>query len=86
MSHQIKINRAKKIAPKLPMATKEIWASIPDELIEQLTSKQLASMVNALDAHWHKATIHKENEIIAEGYVWSPKHQKLLDVVIPCKS
>lgn len=52
---QIKINRANKIAPFLPMADGEIWESIPQSLIEGLTGKQLAELKKALNHHWHKA-------------------------------
>ncbi len=83
MHHQIKINRAQRIASKLPMANKEIGESIPEALIRELTSRQLAAVVNALDRHWHKAVNHAHQEVVAEGYVWSNKHQALLDVVYP---
>jgi len=85
MNHQIKINKAAKLAPKLPMATREIWDSIPVELIERLTSRDLAVVVNMLNRHWHKAARHNSNEIIAEGYVWSDRHQALLDIKYPAQ-
>jgi len=83
MHHQIKINKAQRLAPKLPKASAEIWRSIPAKLHSQLTSKQLALVVEVLDSHWHKAANHTTNEIIAEGYVWSNKHQALLDITYP---
>ena len=42
MNHSIKVNRARKLARFLPRADAEIQASIPEELIESLTAKQLA--------------------------------------------
>lgn len=83
MVHAIKINRTNKLAPKLPTAKAEIWDSIPQGLIDTLTSNELAMVVNALDKHWHKAVRHAQKEVVADGYVWSDKHQALLDVVYP---
>jgi len=83
MNHQIKINRAAKLAPKLPMAAREIWKSIPESLTKSLSAKELAQVVNALDSHWHRSGAHKEKEIINEGCVWSDKRNALLDVVLP---
>lgn len=81
MTHQIKINRAHKLAPKSPMAIREIWDSIPDELVESMTSKQLAIVVNALDHHWHKAVKQTEEDIVSAGYVWSHKDNKPMDII-----
>ncbi len=74
MSHQIKVAKAHKLAPKLPMASKVIWESIPGALIERLTASELALVVNALDQHWHKAVRHAKNEVISEGYLWLSNH------------
>ena len=81
--HQIKINRARRIAPALPMAATAIWDSISEDMIDSMTAAQLAAVVQALNTHWHKALAHKEAEIIGDGYVWSDKHQALLQVQIP---
>lgn len=80
---QIKINQANKLAPKLPMADAEIWESIPQSLIDELTGKQLAEVKKALNHHWHKAAKHTEARIIGDGYVWSDAHQALLDIQYP---
>ncbi len=79
----IKINRAKNLVKHLPMQERAIWESIPQELVDRLTAGELADVAKALNAHWHKATAHTAAEIVAEGYVWSAKHNQLLDVVPP---
>ena len=83
MNHQIKINRAQKITKVLPMASAVIWGSIPDSLINTLTSKELALVIDALNNHWHKAVAHTEKRIVGDGYVWSSHHQALLDIKFP---
>ena len=49
----IKLARACRIARMLPMAEREILATITDELITSLTGKQLGAVMIALNAHWH---------------------------------
>lgn len=83
MDHRIKINRACRIAQFVPSASAEIQASIPAALIAGLTAKQLGLVRLALNGHWHKAIAHAEAEIVGNGYVWSRRHGKLLDVQLP---
>lgn len=83
MEHKIKINRACKLAKKLPRTQEAILQSLSDDLIASLTSKQIASVMQALDSHWQKATSHCEQRIIGDGCVWSQKHNALLDIVYP---
>jgi 23S rRNA maturation mini-RNase III len=83
MNHSIKVNRARKLARFLPRADAEIQASIPEELIESLTAKQLARVRRALNEHWHKAVAHTEASIVGEGCVWSERHGKLLEIQFP---
>jgi hypothetical protein len=86
MASQYKINRAHKLSHSpLPMAWEEIGATLDTrpEILDKLTSKEIALVIDLLNAHWHKAAAWKEAEICAEGYVWSARHQKLLDVVLP---
>lgn len=83
MNHSIKVNRARKLAQFLPRADAEIQASIPEELIESLTAKQLARVRRALNEHWHKAIAHTEASIVGEGCVWSERHGKLLEIQFP---
>ena len=80
MQHAIKINRAHKLAPMLPMADREIMSVITPSLLDSLTSAELAEVKKILDTHWHKATAFTERRIIDDGYVWSEKHQQLLDI------
>jgi len=80
---QIKINRAEKLAPFLPMANAEIWDSIPQFLLDRLTGAELAEVKKCLNRHWHKAVKHAEQRIIGDGYIWSEKHQALLDLQYP---
>lgn len=73
--------KALKICQFLPAAEREILDSLPEELTEQLTSKQLALVMKALNAHWHKACAWKESEIIGDGFIWDGK--ELRDIAPP---
>ncbi len=59
--------KALKTCQFLPAAEREILDSLPEELTEQLTSKQLALVMQALDKHWHKACAWKEKQIVADA-------------------
>ena len=76
----IKLAKACRIARMLPMAEREILASIPPEMIKSLTGKQLAMVIVALNAHWHKACAWKEREIIGEGVIWDGSAQQLREI------
>lgn len=76
----IKTNRANKLWSSLPMAEREIWASIPQELIERLTGAELALVKQALNSHWHRASAWKEAQILSEGCIWDDKNQKLSEI------
>lgn len=78
----IKLNRALRICGFRPMQEREILDSVPQELMDRLTGKELALVMQALDAHWHKAQMAKEQAIIDEGCIWSEQHGKLLDFCI----
>ena len=71
--------KALKTCQFLPAAEREILDSLPEELTEQLTSKQLALVMQALDKHWHKACAWKEKQFVADGYIWDGK--QLCDLV-----
>lgn len=79
----IKVSRAQKLAGHLPMQQQAVWESIPQDLIKRLTAMELALVAKALDPHWHKAVAHANAAVVAEGYVWSARHNALLDVVLP---
>jgi hypothetical protein len=76
----IKLARACRIARMLPMAEREILATITDELITSLTGKQLGAVMIALNAHWHKAMTFKEREILGEGVIWDGNAQQLREI------
>ena len=67
-----KMIRAFGFTGTLPMAQREILATIETQplLIERLTAKELAAVIAALDAHWHKARVYEATEILAEGHLW----------------
>ncbi len=69
-----------RLAPKLPAATVEIWSSIPDKLINQITAKQLATVVEMLDQHWRKAQEAAREEILGNGYIWSQNKKRHFDI------
>ena len=76
----IKLNRALGICNFSPMQERDIINSVPQELMDRLTGKELALVMQALNAHWHKAQAAKEQAIIDEGCIWSEQHGKLLDL------
>ena len=75
----LKTRQALRICQFLPMQEREIMSSMPKELLEQLTSKQIALVMSALNEHWHKACRWKESQIIADGYIWDG--EKLVNLV-----
>ena len=77
---QVKINRAFSQLNLTSSAKREILDSIPQELIEGLTSQELALMAQALNTHWHKAVKHAEKTAVQEGCIWSERDSKLLEL------
>ena len=69
----VKIARACRMTRHLPKAEAEILSSIPDALIDSLTSKQIAAVMDALNVHWHKARAFEAREILSEGFVWDSR-------------
>lgn len=76
----MKIIKAKKLAKQLPRTSEMVWSSIPESLQSRLTAFELAEVAKALNTHWQKAMAHSAAEIVADGYVWSERDQKLLDI------
>jgi hypothetical protein len=74
------MKRAQNEANFMPAATREIESQIPDELKERLTAHELALVMRAMDAHWHRAIAFRNNEIINEGCIWDPEKKKLRDL------
>lgn len=91
MPHAIKVARARKLAPALPMAEAEIWRSVSPALMDRLTASELAEVVRCLDAHWHKAVAHTERSITSEGAVYDHDRGILREVCphawdqLPCR-
>jgi hypothetical protein len=76
----IKIDRACKLARMLPQAETEILSSIRPELIERLTGRELAMVMRCLDTHWHKARAFEARDILANGVVWDPAAERLIEL------
>ena len=74
----IKLNRALEICNFRPMQERAILDSVPQELIDRLTGKELATVMQALDTHWHKAQAATEQQILDEVCVWceTPTYKK----------
>lgn len=66
-----------------PRTAKAIVASIPASLIEHLTAEQLVVVADALHAAYQAGKAKAEGEILAEGAVWSPKHERMLEIEVP---
>lgn len=69
-NHQIKINRAFAKTNLLPSARTEILKTLNPELIESLTSNQLAQVLNNLNTHWHKAQAAARADEKADSAYW----------------
>lgn len=69
-AHSIKLNRSLDICKFLPMQRRAILESVPTEIIANLRASDLALVMQALDAHWHKAVAFAEKQILAEGCIW----------------
>lgn len=78
--HAIKVNRALGMCQFLPKAQAEILSSLPPTLVEALTARQLAEVMQSLNRHWHKAAAWKEKEILAEGAIWDGRAEKLREI------
>jgi hypothetical protein len=84
MASSYKIERAFRLSHgPLPMARAEIARTLntrPD-VLDSLTSRQLAGVIDLLNDHWHRASAWTEAEVCAEGYVWDARTKKLRDLV-----
>jgi hypothetical protein len=83
MNHGIKSRRAQRLANKLPMANSEIWEQIPESLIEQLTSKQLAAVMCLMDKSYHNGKKAAGAEVVdncpTDGAVWINCIKKMIE-------
>jgi len=82
MSHTIKINRMRR---NMQMAaygstTSAILTSIPDALLDALTSAQLVVVADALHAAHQAGKAQAERDVLAEGAIYSPRAGKMLEV------
>lgn len=63
MKNQIKLRRVKKATGKLPMAFNHILNNIPDSVLDALTSKQIAELVQSMDKHFHEGRKQELKEV-----------------------
>lgn len=80
--HTIKINRARKLSTtgKYPESFSAMLNHIPSRLIERLTSREIADMIDALWNASLKAKELQDAAIVAEGAVWDAKRQRLIEL------
>lgn len=86
MAASYKIGRAFELSHNpLPMARRVISDTLHTraEILDRLTSAELAMVIDLLNHHWHAAVRHTEAEICAEGAVWDNRRQMLREVVLP---
>jgi hypothetical protein len=60
-----------------------ILASIPASVITPLTAEQLVEVADALHAAHQKGKGNAEAEILAEGAIYSPKYERMLEIEVP---
>lgn len=85
MSNEEKLSyvRSKmKMAP-FQRTAKAIIASIPVTLIENLSGEQLVEVADALHAAHEAGKAKAEAEVLAEGAIYSPKHERMLEIEVP---
>ncbi len=75
----IKMNRALDKCRFRPEQQSVILSSLPETLVGRLTSGELTEVMQALNAHWHKACQWKEKEILDERCIYDPVAGKLID-------
>lgn len=80
--HTIKINRARKIATtgKYPTSFAAMLDCIPSRLIERLTAREIADMIDVLWNASEKAKAIQDAAIVAEGAVWDAKSQRMIEL------
>lgn len=80
--HGIKLSRAWALSniPAMPMVRSAIADSISPMLIDNLTARELAEVINSLNAHWHKAVTHTDRAICDEGAVWDDRRSSLPEI------
>jgi hypothetical protein len=71
-----------KMAP-FQRTAKAIIASIPVTLIEHLSAEQLVVVADALHSAHEAGKAKAETEILAEGAIYSPKHECMLEIEVP---
>jgi hypothetical protein len=71
-----------KMAP-FPRTAKAILASIPASLIVNLSVEQLVVVSDALHAAHEKGKAKAEAEVLTEGAIYSPKHERMLEIEVP---
>jgi hypothetical protein len=85
MSNEEKLSYVRsqmKMAP-FGRTAKVIIASIPVTLIEHLSVEQLVVVADALHAAHEAGKAKAEAEILAEGAIYSPKHERMLEIEVP---
>ena len=85
MSNEEKLTYVRKQIKMAPFwrTAKAIIASIPTSLIEPLTAEQLVVVADALHAAHETGKAKAETEILAEGAIYSPKHERMLEIEVP---
>ena len=79
--HSIKLNRAYEEYKgfKGGQTYRAIQEQVPEELIEQLTAKQLAIVMGAINKAYHKGRASTGAEDIGSNAVWVDSIQKLIE-------
>ena len=85
MSNEEKLSYFRKQMKMAPFhhTAKAIVASIPVSLIAPLTAEQLVLVADALHSAHEKGKAKAEAEILAEGAIYSPKHERMLEIEMP---
>ena len=85
MSNEEKLSYVRsqmKMAP-FQRTAKAIIASIPASLIEHLSGEQLVVIADALHYSHESGKAKAEEEILTEGAIYSPKHERMLEIEVP---
>jgi hypothetical protein len=79
MKNSIKLGRVKKATGKLPMAFEHILKNIPESVLDALTSKQIAELVQSMDKHFNEGRKQELKEV--EEFIGLPNGVNIWQVI-----
>lgn len=81
----IKQRRAQRLSStgRYPATYLAISAHVPEAIVERLTARELASLIDAMDRCSKEGQRLASQAVIDEGAVWDHRHQQFRDLARP---